>query len=561
MKLIAYFTKALRLRLFKGMLHSQASKRNLDSSRSQLDQLKTAVQSTYKRLLNLPSHREHKNLVLEKEVKKQLQCSKCSVLGAENAQNLINTDQKVEKLATFHRKLLEELVRRCCRDATNNKELFLIDFGRSEINSTETIEKDAKEVSLSVHRINKKIVTHPIVGGSAKAYATAIKKMRIHSNQQGLKGIATVETSPTQPIRPKSNNIASMVLPVVNSYFLLRNQIIRLQNMLEEKCVEVDTANQTCKRLENDAKLLRDVLAETNSKRQYKIVGQVASTWKSLLHSKTNEKHEKIEEGDNDDLHFSRDLELKLAKKTKMLAKRNTEIEMLKVQNNKLVTELKQEKKKRKHQQLPPAPVVSPRPKILSVSEINLSNLQTKIKILTDQKEKCEVELKCARKQICDLEKNISLNKEAVQTALESSNTNTVWKDKFHVMEAKMKVAESKYEDLKNKMKDEVHTLQDANEKLKLKHKQANTKLNESITKYEQMISRDMKKVLVLTSEKEKYKGMYLELKNRIVVDEKDMVMKLSRSKAKTSLLEKQIESLKIEMTVLVKSTTSANSS
>ena len=84
--------------------------------------------------------------------------------------------------------------------------------------------------------------------------------------------------------------------------------------------------------------------------------------------------------------------------------------------------------------------------------------------------------------------------------------------------------------------------------KLRLKHKQANTKLNESITKYEQMISRDMKKVLVLTSEKEKYKGMYLELKNRIVVDEKDMVMKLSRSKAKTSLLEKQIESLKIEM-------------
>ena len=78
---------------------------------------------------------------------------------------------------------------------------------------------------------------------------------------------------------------------------------------------------------------------------------------------------------------------------------------MLKVQNNKLVTELKQEKKKRKHQQLPPAPVVSPRPKILSVSEINLSNLQTKIKTLTDQKEKCEVELKCARKQICDLEK------------------------------------------------------------------------------------------------------------------------------------------------------------
>ena len=100
---------------------------------------------------------------------------------------------------------------------------------------------------------------------------------------------------------------------------------------------------------------------------------------------------------------------------------------------------------------------------------------------MTDQKEKCKVDLKCARKQICDLERNISLNKEAVQTALESSNTNTVWKDKFHVMEAKMKVAESKYEDLKNKMKDEVHTLQDANEKLKLKHKQANTKLNESI--------------------------------------------------------------------------------
>ena len=131
--------------------------------------------------------------------------------------------------------------------------------------------------------------------------------------------------------------------------------------------------------MENDAKLLRDVLAETNSKRQHKIVGQVASTWKSLLHAKTNEKHEKIEEGDNDDLHFSRDLELKLAKKTKMLAKRNTEIEMLKVQNNKLVTELKQEKKKRKHQQLPPAPVVSPRPKILSVSEINLSNLHENI--------------------------------------------------------------------------------------------------------------------------------------------------------------------------------------
>ena len=51
----------------------------------------------------------------------------------------------MEQLAIFHRKLLEELVRRCFRDATNNKELFFVDFGRSEINSTETIEKDAKK--------------------------------------------------------------------------------------------------------------------------------------------------------------------------------------------------------------------------------------------------------------------------------------------------------------------------------------------------------------------------------------------------------------------------------
>ena len=213
-------------------------KAEFDGSKSQLDQLKTAVQRTYRRLLNLPSHREHKNLVLEKEVKRQLQSSQCNVLGAENAQNLINTDRKVEKLAIFHRKLLEELVRRCFRDATNNKELFFVDFGRSEISSAENIE-NVKEVSISTHRINDKIVTHPIVGGSAKAYATAIKKMKIHSSQQGLKGIATVETSPTQPIRPKSNNIASMVLPVVNSYFLLRNQIIRLQNMLRKNVLKL----------------------------------------------------------------------------------------------------------------------------------------------------------------------------------------------------------------------------------------------------------------------------------------------------------------------------------
>ena len=198
-----------------------------------------------------------------------------------------------------------------------------------------------------MHRINKKIVTHPIVGGSAKAYATAIKKMKIHSNQHGLKGIATVETLADATDKPKkSNNIASMVLPVVNSYFLLRNQIIRLQNMLEEKCVEVDTANQTCKRLENDAKLLRDVLSETNSKRQYKIVGQVASTWKSLCIPKQMQNMKNLKMAIMMICITSREMELKLAKKTKMLAKRNTEIELLKVQNNKLVAELKQEKKK-----------------------------------------------------------------------------------------------------------------------------------------------------------------------------------------------------------------------
>ena len=111
--------------------------------------------------------------------------------------------------------------------------------------------------------------------------------------------------------------------------------------MLEEKCAEIDTANQKCKSwkmmlnyYEMYSRLIRSASARLLVKLQ--VLG-------SLLHSKTNEKHEKFEEGDKDDLHFSRDLELKLAKKTKMLAKRNTEIEMLKVQNNKLVTELKQE--------------------------------------------------------------------------------------------------------------------------------------------------------------------------------------------------------------------------
>merc|ERR1712006_11837 len=78
--------------------------------------------------------------------------------------------------------------------------------------------------------------------------------------------------------------------------------------------------------------------------------------------------------------------------------------------------------------------------------------------------------------------------------------------------------------------------------------KQIDTKLSDAIAKYEQIISKDMKKVLILTSEKEKYKSEFLRLKNKIVVDEKDMVMELSRSKAKVSLLEKQVENLKIEL-------------
>merc|ERR1712093_388162 len=108
-------------------------------SMEQLQSIHTMIEETYfNNLLKLPSRREHKNIVLEQEVKKQLKrysINKNNNMDDAN-NSLLNTNHGIETLTAFQNKLLEELVRRCFKDSTTNEEL-LFAFNKNEVQNVE----------------------------------------------------------------------------------------------------------------------------------------------------------------------------------------------------------------------------------------------------------------------------------------------------------------------------------------------------------------------------------------------------------------------------------------
>ena len=547
-------------------------------SMEQLQSIHTMIEETYfNNLLKLPSRREHKNIVLEQEVKKQLK--RYSINKNNNINDvgsrLLSKNHGIESLTAFQHKLLEELVRRCFKDSTTNEEL-LYAFNENEVQNVEQKPEEKNDEQYNnrnklqgqrveienaggqiANKIRKKAFRQPIVGGSAKAYASAMKKMK--NEKKNTTTTTTLQQKQQQQkkkINPKSDNLSTMILPIATSYFNLRDQIFKLKDVINKKDIELKKTNSKCTQLENDAKILRDVLSDTNSKRQHKLVSNVANKWKSLLNHDKGKKYDDAnnnKDDENTNLEMQ-DLQLKLSNKSKELINMKMNFESLKKQNNKLLIQLKQEKQKRKKQEektLPPAPTVSPRPNIVTINNINEAKLKDEIKILKDTNQQQGTKMDQLTVTISHLKKQLlSEETKNKKTSInsEDDNNNNNNNEQLNILKMKLKVATTKYDDLKQNKNEEIKILKENSQKMKIKYKQIDTKLSDAIAKYEQIISKDMKKVLILTSEKEKYKSEFLRLKNKIVVDEKDMVMELSRSKAKVSLLEKQVENLKIEL-------------
>jgi len=165
----------------------------------QLQSIHTMIEETYfNNLLKLPSRREHKNIVLEQEVKKQLK--RYSINKNNNINDvgsrLLSKNHEIESLTAFQHKLLEELVRRCFKDSTTNEEL-LYAFNENEVQNVEQKPEEKNDEQYNnrnklqgqrveienaggqiANKIRKKAFRQPIVGGSAKAYASAMKKMK-----------------------------------------------------------------------------------------------------------------------------------------------------------------------------------------------------------------------------------------------------------------------------------------------------------------------------------------------------------------------------------------------
>ena len=106
------------------------------------------------------------------------------------------------------------------------------------------------------NKIRKKAFRQPIVGGSAKAYASAMKKMK--NEKKNTTTTTTLQQKQQQQkkkINPKSDNLSTMILPIATSYFNLRDQIFKLKDVINKKDIELKKTNSKCTQLETDAKI------------------------------------------------------------------------------------------------------------------------------------------------------------------------------------------------------------------------------------------------------------------------------------------------------------------